>query len=66
MSKLAGELAAKMTSSTILRTNFVGKARAHIEEVLHWLYNSLKEEKQIKFLQTFYLALYLLQLFAKQ
>ena len=48
MSKIAGEIAAKRSSCTVLRTNFVGKSHCPTRKSLtDWLYCELKNEKQI-------------------
>jgi dTDP-4-dehydrorhamnose reductase len=51
-SKYAGELAAALVPSTILRTNFVGLSKAiHRESLTDWVFNSLNVSKQISVLQ---------------
>lgn len=48
-SKYAGELAAKMIPSTILRTNFFGKSFcAKRRSISDWLYTSLKNKEKIQ------------------
>ena len=48
MSKLAGEFAAMMTPSTILRTNFVGKSRCSNRlSLTDWIFNELTVGKEI-------------------
>ncbi|WP_413295645.1 dTDP-4-dehydrorhamnose reductase family protein [Synechococcus sp. MIT S9452] len=48
ISKLAGEYAARSTSSTILRTNFVGRSLSNKRQSLtDWLYQSLCDQRQI-------------------
>ncbi len=50
-SKYAGELAAVRVSSTILRTNFVGRSRlSHRESLTDWVFNSLKAAKNVQVL----------------
>jgi dTDP-4-dehydrorhamnose reductase len=51
-SKYAGELAAARVSSTILRTNFVGRSKIeHRESLTDWVYNSLTNRKHVQVLQ---------------
>jgi dTDP-4-dehydrorhamnose reductase len=51
LTKFAGELAAKMVPSTILRTNFVGASEAPSRRGLtDWLYDSLTQEEHIQVL----------------
>lgn len=48
-SKYASELAAVRVSSTILRTNFVGRSLlSHRESLTDWVYNSLKTGKNVQ------------------
>lgn len=50
-SKYAGELAAMLTSSTILRTNFMGFSQtANRESLTDWIFRSLKNEENIQVL----------------
>ena len=50
-SKYAGELAALQVSSTIFRTNFIGKSLVpHRESLTDWVYKSLKSNKKIEVL----------------
>jgi dTDP-4-dehydrorhamnose reductase len=50
-SKYSGELAALQVSSTILRTNFVGRSQVSYRESLSdWLYNSLIGGKEVQVL----------------
>jgi dTDP-4-dehydrorhamnose reductase len=49
LSKYAGELAAMRVSSTILRTNFIGRSLAgHRESLVDWIYKSLVSQKKIQ------------------
>ena len=51
-SKYAGELAAAQVPSTILRTNFIGRSKAHNRESLtDWVYTSLTNGKYIQVLK---------------
>ena len=51
LTKFAGELAAKIVPSTILRTNFVGSSEATSRQGLtDWLYDSLTREEHIQVL----------------
>ena len=48
MSKLAGEFAAKLVPSTILRTNFFGRSSCdHRSSISDWLFESLKKSAPI-------------------
>ncbi len=50
-SKYAGELAATLVPSTILRTNFIGRSKApHRESLTDWVYTSLISGKHIQVL----------------
>jgi dTDP-4-dehydrorhamnose reductase len=54
-SKYAGELAALLVPSTILRTNFVGRSKvASRESLTDWVYNSLTRKQQVQVLQDVY------------
>jgi dTDP-4-dehydrorhamnose reductase len=54
-SKYAGELAAMLVTSTILRTNFVGRSKvASRESLTDWVYNSLTRKQQVQVLQDVY------------
>ena len=56
-SKYAGELAAAQVSSTILRTNFVGRSKVTSRESLtDWVYNSLTNGKRVQVLQDVYFS----------
>lgn len=54
-SKYAGELAAALVPSTILRTNFVGRSKVtNRESLTDWVYNSLINRKHVQVLQDVY------------
>lgn len=54
-SKYAGELAALSVSSTILRTNFIGRSKVeHRESLTDWVYRSLKSNMEIEVLRNVY------------
>lgn len=56
-SKYAGELAAKRVSSSILRTNFVGRSNVSYRESLtDWVYNSIKGNQQVQVLNDVYFS----------
>ena len=56
-SKYAGELAAAQVSSTILRTNFVGRSKIRSRESLtDWVYNSLTGRKHVQVLNDVYFS----------
>lgn len=56
-SKYAGELAAAQVSSTILRTNFVGRSKIRNRESLtDWVYNSLTGRKHVQVLNDVYFS----------
>ena len=56
-SKYAGELAAARVSSTILRTNFVGRSKvSNRESLTDWVYNSLTSGKHVQVLQDVYFS----------
>jgi dTDP-4-dehydrorhamnose reductase len=56
-SKYAGELAASQVSSTILRTNFVGRSKIRTRESLtDWVYNSLMGRKHVRVLNDVYFS----------
>ena len=56
-SKYAGELAAARVSSTILRTNFVGRSKIEYRESLtDWVYNSMTNGKHVQVLQDVYFS----------
>lgn len=56
-SKYAGELAASCVSSTILRTNFVGRSKvSHRESLTDWVYNSLAKKQQVQVLSDVYFS----------
>lgn len=56
-SKYAGELAAAQVSSTVLRTNFVGRSKIRNRESLtDWVYNSLTGRKHVQVLQDVYFS----------
>lgn len=56
-SKFAGELAAGRVSSTVLRTNFVGRSQVtHRESLTDWLYNSLTNEINVEVLDDVYFS----------
>lgn len=56
-SKYAGELAAKTVSSTILRTNFVGRSRiGHRESLTDWVYNSMSRGRNVEVLNDVYFS----------
>ena len=49
--KYAGELAAQLVSSTVIRTNFVGRSAAHgVSGFSDWLFSSLTTKKEIQVL----------------
>lgn len=51
LTKYAGELVASKVSSTILRTNFVGKSKTNGRESLtDWVYNSIRKGENIQVL----------------
>jgi dTDP-4-dehydrorhamnose reductase len=56
-SKYAGELAALRVSSTILRTNFIGRSQvSHRESLTDWVYKSIKGSKQVQVLSDVYFS----------
>jgi dTDP-4-dehydrorhamnose reductase len=56
-SKYAGELAALRVSSTILRTNFVGRSKVSYRASLtDWVYNSMTGSKQVQVLKDVYFS----------
>jgi dTDP-4-dehydrorhamnose reductase len=56
-SKYAGELAAMLVPSTILRTNFVGRSKVGSRESLtDWVYNSLTGKQHVQVLQDVYFS----------
>lgn len=56
-SKYAGELAAAQVSSTVLRTNFVGRSKMpNRESLTDWVYNSLTGRKRVQVLQDVYFS----------
>jgi dTDP-4-dehydrorhamnose reductase len=56
-SKYAGELAALLVPSTVLRTNFVGRSKVDTRESLtDWVYNSMSGKKQVQVLQDVYFS----------
>lgn len=56
-SKYAGDLAAQRISSTILRTNFIGRSQVSSRESLtDWVYNSMINGKQIQVLSDVYFS----------
>jgi len=56
-SKYAGDLAALRISSTILRTNFIGRSQTSSRESLtDWIYNSMINGKQIQVLSDVYFS----------
>lgn len=57
LTKYAGELAASQVSSTILRTNFVGRSQVSYRESLtDWVYNSMIEAKFVHVLEDVYFS----------
>jgi dTDP-4-dehydrorhamnose reductase len=56
-SKYAGELAATLVRSSILRTNFVGRSKAsHRESLTDWVYNSMTGNQQVQVLNDVYFS----------
>jgi dTDP-4-dehydrorhamnose reductase len=56
-SKYAGELAAMLVPSTILRTNFVGRSKvASRESLTDWVFNSLTGKQNVQVLQDVYFS----------
>jgi dTDP-4-dehydrorhamnose reductase len=56
-SKYAGELAATRISSSILRTNFIGRSKiSHRESLSDWVYTSLTNSKKIQVLDDVYFS----------
>jgi len=56
-SKYAAELAAAQVSSTVLRTNFVGRSKIpHRESLTDWVYNSLTGHKHVRVLNDVYFS----------
>jgi dTDP-4-dehydrorhamnose reductase len=56
-SKYAGELAAAQVSSTILRTNFVGRSKVrHRESLTDWVYGSLTAGRHVQVLSDVYFS----------
>jgi dTDP-4-dehydrorhamnose reductase len=56
-SKYAGDLAAQRISSTILRTNFIGRSQVSSRESLtDWVYNSMINGRQIQVLSDVYFS----------
>lgn len=56
-SKYAGELAAARVSSTILRTNFVGRSQVSNRiSLTDWVYSSLSEKKNVQVLNDVYFS----------
>lgn len=56
-SKYAGELAALLVPSTILRTNFVGRSKvAKRESLTDWVFNSLTRRAQVQVLRDVYFS----------
>jgi dTDP-4-dehydrorhamnose reductase len=56
-SKYAGELAAAQVSSTVLRTNFVGRSKiSRRESLTDWVYNSLTGRKHVQVLDDVYFS----------
>lgn len=57
LTKYAGELAAGSVSSTILRTNFVGRSKVnHRESLTDWVYNSMNCGKCVEVLDDIYFS----------
>lgn len=56
-SKYAGEMAASVTHSTILRTNFFGKSQAELRvSFTDWLYNALTNKEEIQVFDDVYFS----------
>ncbi|MEY3788589.1 MAG: hypothetical protein RIQ94_143 [Pseudomonadota bacterium] len=56
-SKYAGELAAVMVPSTVLRTNFVGRSKvSHRESLTDWVYSSMKGNQHLQVLNDVYFS----------
>jgi dTDP-4-dehydrorhamnose reductase len=57
LSKYAGDLAASLVPSTILRTNFVGRSKVSQRESLtDWVYNSMMLRKHVQVLDDIYFS----------
>jgi dTDP-4-dehydrorhamnose reductase len=56
-SKYAGELAALQVSSSILRTNFVGRSKAnHRVSLTDWVYNAMTDRQEVQVLNDVYFS----------
>ena len=56
-SKYAGELAASLVSSSILRTNFIGRSRVnHRQSLSDWVYASITSSRNIQILNDVYFS----------
>ena len=56
-SKYAGELAASLVSSSILRTNFIGRSRvSHRQSLSDWIYASITSSRNIQILNDVYFS----------